>query len=45
MGKYMQLFETDGLALFAVGGLAATVLVTVVLFLFVLTRRNPQTKA
>lgn len=42
MGKYMQLFETDGLALFAIGGLAATVFVTVVLFAFVLTRKNAQ---
>lgn len=42
MGKYMQLFETDGLALFAVGGLAVTILVSVVLFAFVMTRRNAQ---
>ena len=42
MGKYMQLFEIDGLALFAVGGLAVTILVSVVLFAFVMTRRNAQ---
>lgn len=42
MGKLFQLMETDGLALFALGGLAVTIVVSIVLFAFVLTRRNPQ---
>lgn len=43
MSKLIELMDTDGLALFALGGLAATVVVTIVLFAFVLTRKNPQT--
>lgn len=42
MAKYMQLFETDGLAVIALAGLAVTVVVTIVLFAFILTRKNPQ---
>lgn len=42
MSKLIQLMDTDGLALFAVGGLVVTVVVSIVLFAFVLTRKNPQ---
>lgn len=41
MARLVELMNTDGLALFALGGLAATILVTVVLFAFLMTRKNP----
>lgn len=40
MDKYLQLLNTDSLALIALAGLVITVLVTLVIFAFLLTRKN-----
>ena len=40
MSKALELFNTDPLAQFALGGLAVTILVSIALFVFLFTRRN-----
>lgn len=40
MSKTLELLNTDPLAQFAIGGLVLTIVVSVVLFAYVFTRRN-----
>ena len=42
MTKTLELLNTDPLAQFALGGLVLTVLVTIGLFVFLITRRNSR---
>lgn len=42
MQKTLELLNTDPLAQIAIGGLAVTIVVSVALFIFVFTRRNPR---